>query len=439
MTDLVEYRKRNGTTKYPIFKISVIFTIFFIEKFCNSIELHIFAMIFSTTFGKDKNHAQTKKREINRLHDEFFPKMIKFRIIRFQIYNNMKKIVFLLMTFSVFSVSAQDIIMKRNGDELQCKILEVSKNEVKYKRWSNQEGPAFTEKKSDIFMIKYENGEKDVIAYETPALESSISTPDMTYTTPNEIIVADPTPISNIYLKYKAFGSKSGIIKWGHPQTKEQAQNILTKDWLDYSSARKDERAGKIMAFTGGTLFLGGLGWTVVHSVACKRYRNAKREYDASIERYNEAACRLDNAYEKYEKALNDRQINEEKRLAYEESKNNLSDILNEMGLSWDFYMHHDSYFEASKFYDRNKRDDMNYWNYRRKRSYLIPMMGGLVTGTPLLIVGIIKAKRGHKNATQIVNKHIDEYERTQGKTSMSKPEFNIDSHGNNLVFSLTF
>ncbi len=69
------------------------------------------------------------------------------------------------------SVMAQDVIIKRNGDELQCKILEVSKNEVKYKRWSNQEGPLFTEKKADIFMIKYENGEKDVMQRNNSGLE----------------------------------------------------------------------------------------------------------------------------------------------------------------------------------------------------------------------------------------------------------------------------
>ena len=387
----------------------------------------------------------------------------------------MKKIIFLLMTFSVFSASAQDVIVKRNGDELQCKILEVSKNEVKYKRWSNQEGPAFTEKKSDIFMIKYENGEKDVIAYETPALESSISTPDMTYTTPNEIIVADPTPISNIYLKYKAFGSKSGIIKWGHPQTKEQAQNILTKDWLDYSSARKGERAGKIMAFTGGTLFLGGVAWTVVHSVACKRYRNAEREYEnmatQASTNYNRKvndwsndlrALRnsLRNAEKEYKMAeeeyinikYSDLPEEESERIAYYNRMSEAYENYNRKeseykSLRWktedetnkyNYYIQDNPTCQNSEFYDYNKLLDMNYWN-RRKKYYLFPMMGGLVTGTPLLIVGIIKAKRGHKNATQIVNKHIDEYERTQGKTSMSKPEFNIDSHGNNLVFSLTF
>ncbi|MBR5971278.1 MAG: hypothetical protein IK017_01325 [Paludibacteraceae bacterium] len=297
--------------------------------------------------------------------------------------NRLKRLLFFLMTCTVLTTSAQDVIVKRNGDELQCKILEVSKNEVKYKRWSNLDGPIFAEKKSDIFMIKYENGEKDVMAYEVPALDTAISIPNLSFSMPNEVIVADPTPISNIYLKYKAFGSKSGIIKWGHPQTKEQAQNIFTKDWLDYKKARKNERAGKIMVFTGGPLFLGGSCWIVPYSIACKEYIDAKRNYE-------------------------------------------------EIRRMYDISLEHD-------IYKLSYANEEKLWaaDWRRTCGYL--MIGGLATGTPLLIFGIIKAKRGHSNAIQIVNKHIDEYEQIQGKTSMSKPEFNIDSYGNNIVFSLTF
>ena len=39
----------------------------------------------------------------------------------------MKKILVLLMAFIGMNASAQDVIVKRNGDEIQCKILEVSK------------------------------------------------------------------------------------------------------------------------------------------------------------------------------------------------------------------------------------------------------------------------------------------------------------------------
>lgn len=59
------------------------------------------------------------------------------------------------------TLSAQDIIIKKNAEEIKAKILEISENSVTYKKFSNPDGPTYTLPKSEIFMIKYENGEKE--------------------------------------------------------------------------------------------------------------------------------------------------------------------------------------------------------------------------------------------------------------------------------------
>lgn len=51
---------------------------------------------------------------------------------------------------------------KRNGDELQVKVQEINLNEIKYKRYDNLEGPLISVSKAEVFMIKYENGTKEV-------------------------------------------------------------------------------------------------------------------------------------------------------------------------------------------------------------------------------------------------------------------------------------
>ena len=286
----------------------------------------------------------------------------------------MKKLLFILMSFIGLNASAQDVIVKRNGDELQCKILEVSKNEVKYKRWSNQEGPTFTEKKADIFMLKYENGEKEVVAYESPALTTPVAAPSLTTTTPTEITLADPTPISNVYLEYNCW-KRSGIYKWGHLQTTEQTKQLFSNDWLNYEKSRKEDRRGRIFAITGGTLLLGGLGWTVAYIVFCKNYSDAVAERN---QHYN------------------------------------------------DYVDYYNYYYDDDCWY----YDDMKFISR-------FPMLGGIGIGTPMFIVSVIRAKRGHKNATQIVSKYNDEYEKDLKKSSMSKPELNVNSKGNNLAFTL--
>lgn len=66
------------------------------------------------------------------------------------------------LLFSTMSIYSQDILTKKNGDELEVKVVKISSNEIEYKKWSNQEGPSYTLPKSEAFMIKYKNGEKDV-------------------------------------------------------------------------------------------------------------------------------------------------------------------------------------------------------------------------------------------------------------------------------------
>jgi len=66
----------------------------------------------------------------------------------------------LLLTLFCYS---QDLIIKRNADEIQAKVLEVTSSEIRYKKSSNPDGPTYSILRSEVFMIKYENGEKDVI------------------------------------------------------------------------------------------------------------------------------------------------------------------------------------------------------------------------------------------------------------------------------------
>jgi hypothetical protein len=80
----------------------------------------------------------------------------------------MKKIL-LFMVFAIAAgslVHAQDVIVRTDGEEIKAKVVEVGTTDVKYKKYGNESGPNYSLSKSKIFMIKYENGDRDVI---TPA------------------------------------------------------------------------------------------------------------------------------------------------------------------------------------------------------------------------------------------------------------------------------
>lgn len=58
--------------------------------------------------------------------------------------------------------------------------MEINQTDVKYKKFDNQNGPAFTLLKSDILMIRYENGTKDIFNQtEEVKAESKTSNEDM--------------------------------------------------------------------------------------------------------------------------------------------------------------------------------------------------------------------------------------------------------------------
>lgn len=95
----------------------------------------------------------------------------------------MKKIATMIVCAlggAVGSVYAQDVIICRNGDEITSKVLKVSRTEIEYKRWSNQDGPSYTLDKSEVFMIKYQNGEKDVFKEEPVAQTETAATAEPT-------------------------------------------------------------------------------------------------------------------------------------------------------------------------------------------------------------------------------------------------------------------
>lgn len=71
----------------------------------------------------------------------------------------------LLAFISIFIINicySQDIIIFKSGDEIKSKVLEVAPELIKYKKWENQNGPIYSSAKTDIFMIKYANGTKEV-------------------------------------------------------------------------------------------------------------------------------------------------------------------------------------------------------------------------------------------------------------------------------------
>lgn len=69
-------------------------------------------------------------------------------------------LVFLFLLCSV-SVSAQDVIVKKDGSTIVCRVVEVTATEITYKKWGDLNGSNYVMDKSLASAINYESGKKE--------------------------------------------------------------------------------------------------------------------------------------------------------------------------------------------------------------------------------------------------------------------------------------
>lgn len=76
----------------------------------------------------------------------------------------MRQVLTLIMFLGSTAAFAQDVIVKKDGSTILSKVLEVNTADIKYKKFSNQNGPTYTISKAEVMTINYENGDKDDFA-----------------------------------------------------------------------------------------------------------------------------------------------------------------------------------------------------------------------------------------------------------------------------------
>ena len=118
--------------------------------------------------------------------------------------------VVVLAMFS-FIAHAQDVIVKKDGNTITSKVTEITSSEIKYKKFSNQNGPTYTIGKNEVNYINYENGERE-------QMNTSISNINTTTANTQSIVQSqDALNPSDAYLlkqfKLDPYSKKSKALK----------------------------------------------------------------------------------------------------------------------------------------------------------------------------------------------------------------------------------
>jgi hypothetical protein len=105
--------------------------------------------------------------------------------------------LFILLFLLAGSVPAftQDEITFRSGEILKAKIIEIGSEDITYKKAENISGPSYSVKKDKVFMIKYENGTKDLFGSDTQVTPATATSASPSSGTPATIFFYRPSKI----------------------------------------------------------------------------------------------------------------------------------------------------------------------------------------------------------------------------------------------------
>ena len=172
-------------------------------------------------------------------------------------FKQTKAIIISIFLLTGFSVTAQDIIILRSGDEIQAIIQEIGFETISYKRFDNQTGPNRIIAKSDVFMIRYANGSSDVF--------TDISAP-AAVNAPASVVVQQPVIQHN---KGEVYYSTFGRLRFSSDNSRVRNVEELLFDLPEvamlYRSGKTFQAIGQGISSGGALLMLYDWVWRWDH------------------------------------------------------------------------------------------------------------------------------------------------------------------------------
>ena len=156
----------------------------------------------------------------------------------------MRKLVLILVCCIHFTAFSQDVITTKSGETIRAKIIEVTDDNISYKKYHDQQGATFILKTEKIKTIAWENG--DIDEYKEIAPEQEIAA-----VKENDVLPYINEKLGNFYLNN------------GQVYGKEQFKQFLTEKnlshiWMRYSSGKNLLITGWGLIGGGGVLFVTG-------------------------------------------------------------------------------------------------------------------------------------------------------------------------------------
>lgn len=186
----------------------------------------------------------------------------------------MKQLLVLLLLLYSASVSAQDVIVKKDGSTVVCRVVEVTSTEITYKKWSDLNGSTIIMDKSLAAAINYESGKKETFS-QTESLYKPNNQNDGEQAMNDKALLRLDYAASNPYKKVKAL-KKTAIIGGGILVGSGIISIILANTGMDGKGASHP----KYFYSTAAGLIVGGGLWYLGFNMAAN---HTKKKIDEKL------------------------------------------------------------------------------------------------------------------------------------------------------------
>ena len=162
-------------------------------------------------------------------------------------------ICIIAILFSAVNGFSQDVIVTKTGEQIRAKIIEVTEDNISYKKYHDQEGATFILKKDNIKIISWENGDVDDYEKKSSVEETVKNNADTVKS--EEILPFIDAQAGGFYLNGTSYSEK---------QLKQfLIEKNLSHIWTKYSSGKNLQIAG--LGVLGGGVLLGFSGLALMN------------------------------------------------------------------------------------------------------------------------------------------------------------------------------
>ena len=190
----------------------------------------------------------------------------------------MRKIFIISVILCAFvNVWAQDIIVTKKGEEIFAKVEEIGDTQIKYKKSSHLSGPVYSLLKTEVFMIKYENGSRDVFGTSPQKMDNTAN-----------LTASNNDSQSRIQGKVELLEVMGTNVtnRSGKSLSKDEAREMMAIDpkaLALYNTGLSNNKTGNVWGWISTGCFVGGLTLTYVGA------KNAEYNYDTDKRDYTTA------------------------------------------------------------------------------------------------------------------------------------------------------